>query len=242
MIQEREPGLKGPPADDIKTLFSSVAHGYDLANDAMTFGLVRQWRRQLVKWSGAQPGDKILDCATGTGDLAIQFKKIVGSSGLVVGTDFCSKMLARAPTKAKIKGLDIRFELADVMQLPFGDDQFDVASIAYGIRNVADPKKALTEMARVVRPGGKVMVLETGDTPSGSLKWAFELYFQQVIPRVGGWITGQRYAYDYLNRSSRGFPSRARFQDLVMSTERFQGCECRVLLLGASFIYCATVL
>jgi len=228
---------QGPRAEEIKSLFASVAHGYDKANDAMTFGLAHRWRRQLVKWSGAKAGDKVLDCATGTGDLAIEFKKKVDEQGSVIGTDFCAEMLERAPQKAEARGLNIDFQLADAMNLPFADNRFDIASIAYGIRNVADPQLAVSQMARVVKPGGSVMILETGDAPENGLKKAFEFYFKQVIPRVGGWVTGQRYAYEYLNKSSRGFPSRDRFLDLMRSTGAFSSCECRVLFGGASFMY-----
>lgn len=232
--------IQGPRADEIKSLFSSVAHGYDKANDAMTFGLAHRWRKQLVEWSGAKSGDRVLDCATGTGDLAIVFKKTVGAQGQVTGTDFCAEMLEKAPPKAVAKGLDIKFQLADAMNLPFTDGQFDIASIAYGIRNVSDPQKAVFEMARAVKSGGVVMVLETGDAPENGLKKAYEFYFRQIIPRIGGWVTGQRYAYEYLNRSSRGFPSRERFIDVMQSTGAFKSCEYKVLFGGASFMYKGT--
>ena len=231
----------GPRPDDIQSIFKSVAHGYDRANDAMTFGMARGWRRRLVKWSGVKPGQSVLDCATGTGDLALEFKRKVGTSGRVVGTDFCASMLEKAPPKADRLSLDVEFQLADVMDLPFEDNQFDVASIAYGIRNVSDPVKALTEMARVVKSGGCVMVLETGDAPNRGLKYLMDLYVRQVVPRIGGWITGQRAAYEYLNRSSREFPSRHRFVELLMATGAFTRCEYRTCMGGASFIYRAIV-
>ena len=229
--------IQGPEAGQIKSLFSSVAHGYDKANDAMTFGMARLWRKDLVKWSGARDGDRVLDCATGTGDLALEFKRAVGASGEVIGTDFCAEMLNLAPPKAKRKNLAVNFQIADAMNLPFADHEFDISSIAYGIRNVSDPHKAISEMARVVRPGGCVMVLETGDTPDGAFKKAFEFYIKTVVPRVGGWVTGQRGAYEYLNNSSRGFPSRERFVEIMMSTGAFSRVDFRVLFGGASFIY-----
>lgn len=229
--------IQGPDACEIKSLFSSVAHGYDKANDVMTFGLAHRWRKLLVAWSRVQVGDQVLDCATGTGDLAIQFKKAVGPQGDVIGTDFCAEMLRQAPPKAQNQNLAIQFQLADAMDLPFLDGRFDVASIAYGIRNVSDPQKAISEMARVVKSGGRVMVLETGDAPENGLKKAYEFYFKNIIPRIGGWVTGQRSAYEYLNRSSRGFPSRERFLEIMQSTNAFKACEYQVLFGGASFIY-----
>lgn len=233
--------IQGPRAEEIKSLFSSVAHGYDKANDAMTFGMAHLWRRKLVRWSGASLGQSILDCATGTGDLALEFKRAVGPTGQVTGTDFCADMLGKAPPKAERAGLEIQFQLADAMKLPFEKASFDISSIAYGIRNVADPVCALSEMARVVKRGGRVMILETGDAPGGGFKRAFEFYFQQVVPRIGGWVTGQRQAYEYLNRSSRGFPSRDRFIDVMKATEAFDAYECEVLMGGASFMYRGTV-
>jgi len=228
---------QGPKSEEIKHLFASVAQGYDKANDAMTLGLAHLWRRKLVVWSEAKPGDQVLDCATGTGDLALEFKRVVGASGRVIGTDFCQEMLELAPPKAQKAGLDIDFQIADAMKLPFADKQFDVCSIAYGIRNVSDPEKALSEMARVVRPGGRVMILETGDSPDHALRPFFDFYFRKVIPRVGGWMTGKRFAYEYLNNSSRGFPSRERFVELMQATGRFESCDFRVLFGGASFLY-----
>ena len=233
--------LDGPKPEQIKSLFNSVAHGYDTANDAMTFGMARAWRRRVVKMSGVSPGQSVLDCATGTGDLALDFKRRVGDAGRVVGTDFCEGMLDLAPPKARRAKLDVQFQIADVMDLPFRSQEFDVSSIAYGIRNVADPKRALTELARVVKPGGTVMILETGDSPTGGLKPLFDFYIKQIVPRIGGLITGQRSAYEYLNNSSRGFPSRQRFLDLMTSTGAFATVEHRVLFGGASFIYRGTV-
>lgn len=232
---------QGPNPEEIKNLFASVATGYDRANDAMTLGLAHLWRRKLVAWSEARPGNRVLDCATGTGDLAIEFKRTVGELGSVVGTDFCEEMLELAPPKAKKAGCEITFQTADAMNLPFGDGEFDISSIAYGIRNVSNPKKALSEMARVVRPGGRVMVLETGDSPDNPFRGFFEFYFRQVIPRVGGWVTGKRFAYEYLNNSSRHFPSRERFIELMNDTGRFEKCEFKVLFGGASFLYRGTV-
>ena len=233
--------IQGPKPEEIKSLFASVAGGYDRANDAMTFGLAHLWRRKLVSWSGARPGDRVLDCATGTGDLALEFKRAVGPSGRVTGTDFCAEMLALAPAKAARRALDVEFRVADAMSLPFGENEFDVASIAYGIRNVADPARALSEMARVVRPGGRVMILETGDNPDNPLRGFFDFYFRQVVPRVGGWVTGRRSAYEYLNRSSRGFPAGERFLALMRATGAFSSCESRTLMMGASFLYMGTV-
>jgi demethylmenaquinone methyltransferase/2-methoxy-6-polyprenyl-1,4-benzoquinol methylase len=225
--------LRGPPAQEIQKLFNSVAHGYDKANDYMTFGLVHRWRKVAVKWSGVKPGARVLDCATGTGDLAFEFKRRVGTSGEVIGTDFCEAMLAHAPAKANKLGLPVQFQTADVLQLPFPDKSFDVCSIAYGIRNVEDPVRALSEMARVVKPGGCVMVLETGDG-----QWPLiDFYFRNVVPRIGGWVTGRREAYEYLSRSSNKFPSGQQFIELMKETGRFSTIQYKRFMGGGSFVY-----
>jgi demethylmenaquinone methyltransferase / 2-methoxy-6-polyprenyl-1,4-benzoquinol methylase len=227
---------QGPKPEDIRGLFASVAESYDKANDAMTFGIAHLWRRKLAVWSDVKAGDSVLDCATGTGDLAIEFKKLVGE-GRVIGTDFCEEMLEFAPPKAQRAGLDIAFQVADAMNLPFKDGEFTATSIGYGIRNVADPVRALTEMARVVKPGGRVMILETGDSPDTPLRGFFNFYFRQVVPRIGGFVTGKRQAYEYLNRSSMGFPARDQFLELMCRTGKFSHVEYRVLMGGASYMY-----
>lgn len=226
------PEIKGPPAQEIQNIFNSVAHGYDKANDMMTFGMAHRWRKSVVRWSGVKENSRVLDCATGTGDLAFEFKR-VAKNGEVIGTDFCEAMLSHAPKKALELGLDVKFQTADVLNLPFEDNSFDVASIAYGIRNVEDPIRALSEMARVVRPGGCVMILETGDG-----QWPLiDFYFRNVVPRIGGWVTGRRDAYEYLSRSSNKFPSGMEFLGLMKETGRFSAVEFKKFIGGGSFVY-----
>ena len=120
-------------------MFSKVAANYDKGNNVLSMGVHHLWRKKLVKYSDARFGAKVLDCATGTGDLAIEFKKTVGALGSVVGTDFCAEMLIPAPAKAKARGLEVQFEQADVTQLQYADNSFDICSISFGIRNVGDP-------------------------------------------------------------------------------------------------------
>ena len=156
-------------ASAVETMFDRIAPVYDAMNRVMTAGLDQRWRAETVRET-VRPGDRVLDCATGTGDLALAFKRTVGPSGEVVGTDFCAEMLARAPAKARRAGLDVRFEVADALALPFADASFDVASIGFGIRNVDDPVRCLREMARVVRPRGRVVV-EAGASDGSSPCW-----------------------------------------------------------------------
>jgi demethylmenaquinone methyltransferase/2-methoxy-6-polyprenyl-1,4-benzoquinol methylase len=222
--------------EKIRSMFSKVAANYDRANSVLSMGIHHLWRKKLVRLSGAKTGDSVLDCATGTGDLAIEFKQTVGS-GRVVGTDFCVEMLAPAPDKAKQLGLDIQFLQADAMNLQFRDKEFDLVSISFGIRNVADPVKALKEMARVTKPGGRVMVLEFGQVSLPGFAQAYGFYSNHVLPVIGGWVTGQREAYQYLQESSAQFPCREDFVQLMQSTGSFSKCEYTSLTGGIAYIY-----
>lgn len=227
----------GPQAEKIRSMFGEIAGKYDLANTVLSAGIHHLWRKAVVKWSGAKTGDRVLDCATGTGDLAIEFKKTVGTSGQVTGTDFCAEMLIPAPAKAERKGLAITFAQADVTQLPYTDDSFDISSISFGIRNVQDPVKGLSELARVVRPGGTVMVLEFGQPTIPGVGQAYRFYSTKVLPKIGGLITGRPQAYEYLQGSSAQFPCREDFLDLMKQTGRFSSVEYRTLTMGIAYMY-----
>ncbi|OFZ31706.1 MAG: bifunctional demethylmenaquinone methyltransferase/2-methoxy-6-polyprenyl-1,4-benzoquinol methylase [Bdellovibrionales bacterium RIFCSPHIGHO2_01_FULL_40_29] len=225
----------------IKSMFSKVAANYDKANSVLSIGIHHLWRKKLVYLAGTKPGQSVLDCATGTGDLAIEFKKTVGPNGTVIGTDFCSEMLAPAPAKAKSQNLDIQFEQADVTALQYPDNTFDIVSISFGIRNVSDPIKALQEMARVAKPGGKVMVLEFGQISIPILNKAYVLYSEKILPILGGWVTGQREAYDYLQKSSAAFPCRENFISLMKTSDCFSSMAYRSVSFGIAYIYIGVV-
>ena len=224
----------------VREMFASIAQRYDAANEVLSLGVHRGWRREAVRLSGAREGDRVLDCATGTGDLALAFKRAVGRSGLVVGTDFCAQMLAPAPGKARKAGLEVRFEVADALALPFGDGSFDIASIGFGIRNVDDPVACLREMARVVRPGGRVVVLEFGQ-PRGAFGALFRLYSRSVMPALGGVLTGNRAAYEYLPRTAAAFPAGDRFLSLMDQSRAFATSTAHPLLAGTAYVYVGTV-
>jgi len=226
-----------PASTEVRTMFASVARSYDRVNQILSFGMHHGWRRSAVRMSGAKPGERVLDCATGTGDLALEFKRAVGPEGDVTGTDFCAEMLALAPAKAKQAGLAVRFEVADVLSLPYPGDSFDVASIAFGIRNVENPTRGLRELARVVKPGGRVVVLEFGQ-PGGSIFGpAFRFYSHTLLPRIGGWVSGQRSAYEYLDRTASEFPSGERFAALMRGTGAFRDVRVHPLAGGAVYVY-----
>jgi demethylmenaquinone methyltransferase/2-methoxy-6-polyprenyl-1,4-benzoquinol methylase len=225
---------------EVQRMFASIAPRYDAANAVLSLGLHGRWRSAAVRRSGAAPGDRVLDCATGTGDLALAFKRTVGPGGAVLGTDFCAEMLLTAPDKAKRAGLDVAFQVADALALPFDGASFDVASIAFGIRNVDDPVRCLRELARVVRPGGRVVVLEFGQ-PQGAFGALFRLYARSVMPALGGLVTGNRAAYEYLPRTSAAFPAGERFVALMREAAVFSEQRATPLTFGTAWIYVGTV-
>ncbi|MDY7231618.1 bifunctional demethylmenaquinone methyltransferase/2-methoxy-6-polyprenyl-1,4-benzoquinol methylase UbiE [Hyalangium rubrum] len=225
---------------EVRQMFSSIATRYDVTNEVLSFGIHRLWRRTTVRLSGAKQGDSILDCATGTGDLALVWKRTVGASGRVVGTDFCPEMLQSAPAKAEQAGLQVEFQVADAMALPFADNSFDVASISFGIRNVDDPVKCLKEMARVVKPGGRVVVLEFGQ-PEGLFGALFRFYSKTIMPAIGGLLTGNRAAYEYLPRTAAAFPAGERFLALMDQADAYRERVAHPLTFGTSYVYVGTV-
>jgi len=236
-LATRQPGnpatqYAGPDAKRIKTMFSTIAARYDRANTVMSAGVHHLWRRKAVRWSGAKEGDAVLDCATGTGDLAIAFKKAVGS-GRVVGTDFTPEMIALARQKSR----DITFDVADVTNLPFEDDSFDIASISFGIRNVGDPARGIAEMVRVVRPGGRVIVLEFGQPSNRLASLLYDSYRRHFLPRLGGAVTGERDAYEYLESSAARFPCGEEFVAMMLRAAAFSSIEFRALTFGVAYLY-----
>ncbi|NBC27168.1 MAG: bifunctional demethylmenaquinone methyltransferase/2-methoxy-6-polyprenyl-1,4-benzoquinol methylase UbiE [Bacteroidetes bacterium] len=227
-------------SEKVRSMFADIAGDYDKINSILSLGIHNAWRKKTVHMSGAKPGDKVLDCATGTGDLAFEFKETVGHKGAVVGTDFCKEMIELAPAKAEKKQLVVTFEVADAMDLPYDDNSFDVASIAFGIRNVDDPIRCLREMARVVRAGGRVVILEFGQ-PGGVMKVPYEFYSRYVMPAVGGWISGNREAYTYLPETSAAFPAGTEFLDLMEQAGVFAEKKSESLTGGIAYVYVGTV-
>lgn len=221
-------------------MFTDIAPKYDITNTVLSLGIHHIWRRATVRASGARQGMRVLDCATGTGDLALAFKQTVGPTGRVVGTDFNADMLSFAPAKARDRSLDVEFEVADAMDLPYADATFDVASISFGIRNVDDPVRALSEMARVVVPGGRVVILEFGQ-PRGLVGLSYTFYSKYIIPVIGGMLTGNRKAYEYLPTTAAAFPCREAFLDTMRKTGRYADVSYRELTGGIAFLYVGTV-
>ena len=185
-------------------MFDRVARGYDLLNSVMTAGLHHQWRRRAVELAGIGPGDRVLDVATGTGDLAIELAKRVGPSGEVIGSDFSEGMLELARKKAP----QLRFEWGNALELPYADDAFDAATVGFGARNFSDIDRGLAELTRVVRPGGRVLILEMTTPSKPPLSTFFKLWFDRVVPLLGK-LSSDPEAYDYLPNSVKRWPDAA---------------------------------
>ena len=228
-----------PDGPTIQRMFAEVAPGYDRANRALSLGIDVWWRRRTVQMAGLRPGERALDVCCGTGDLTFALR---AAGAVVTGTDFCSPMLAKTHTKTHGKGAageraPIPFVVGDAMQLPFADGSFDLATVAFGIRNVADPRAALREMARVVRPGGRVVVLEFTKPRVPLLGAAYRFYFRRVLPRLGGWISGARNgAYRYLHDSVMAFPERSDFLELMLAAG-LHSPRLRLLTGGIAAVY-----
>ncbi len=217
-------------------MFASIASRYDRANTILSAGVHHRWRRQAVRFSAARPGESVLDCATGTGDLAIAFRKAVGPGGRVTGIDFVPEMLEIA----RRKRADITFDVADVTALPYDDAAFDISSISFGIRNVHDPERAIVELARVVRSGGRVIILEFGQPRSRTFGALYDFYRRTILPRLGGAVTGQKQAYEYLETSAARFPSGETFAKMMRESGAFASVEWKPLTFGIAYLYKGT--
>ncbi len=198
-------------AGQVRAMFDRIAGVYDTLNTVMSAGLHHRWRARAADLARVGPGDRVLDVATGTGDLALELARRVAPGGEVVGCDFSEAMLTRARTKAAgsgALGAGVRFEWADALALPYPDDSFDAATVGFGARNFSDLGRGLQELARVVRPGGRVVVLEFTAPTRPPLSTFFALWFDRAVPLLGR-LTGDPDAYAYLPSSVKRFPAPA---------------------------------
>jgi demethylmenaquinone methyltransferase/2-methoxy-6-polyprenyl-1,4-benzoquinol methylase len=182
----------------VRAMFDRIAGLYDTMNSVMTAGLHHRWRSRAVDLARVGPGSRALDVATGTGDLAIELRR---RGADVVGSDFSEGMLARA----RLKSQEVRWEQGNALALPYEDDAFDAATVGFGARNFSDLPRGLGEMARVVRPGGRVVVLEITTPTKPPLSLFFSLWFDRVVPLLGR-VSGENQAYSYLPSSVKRFP------------------------------------
>jgi demethylmenaquinone methyltransferase / 2-methoxy-6-polyprenyl-1,4-benzoquinol methylase len=186
----------------VRAMFDRIARVYDLMNSVMTAGLHHRWRERAADLAAVGPGGRALDVACGTGDLAIELARRVGPTGTVVGSDFSEAMLERARQKSSA----VTWEWANALELPYPDDGFDAATVGFGARNFSDLDRGLAEMARVVRPGGRVVILEITTPQRPPLSTFFSIWFDRIVPALGK-LAGDPDAYAYLPSSVKRFPA-----------------------------------
>jgi demethylmenaquinone methyltransferase/2-methoxy-6-polyprenyl-1,4-benzoquinol methylase len=203
-----EPGTL--EAGQVRAMFDRIAGVYDLMNGVMTAGLHHRWRARAIELAAVAPGDRVLDVATGTGDLAGAALAAVAPGGEVVGVDFSEQMLARARTKLP----GARFIVADALALPFADGEFDAATVGFGARNFSDLRRGVAEMVRVTKPGGRVVILELTQPTRQPLASFYRGWFDRIVPALGT-LAGDRAAYSYLPSSVRRFPGPAMLARLM---------------------------
>ncbi len=203
-------------ASRVRGVFDSVASKYDVMNDLMSLGLHRAWKAYTVAVANLHEGDRVLDLAGGTGDLARAFARKVGEKGLVVHTDINEAMLRRGRERLLDEGLVLPTTLCDAEVLPFATGSFDLVSVAFGLRNMTHKDRALAEMNRVLRPGGRLLVLEFSKVAPPLAK-AYDWYSFNVLPRIGQLVAGDAHSYRYLAESIRMHPGQAELKAMMKS-------------------------
>jgi len=231
-------GYKTVPADEkadlVKGVFDSVATRYDIMNDLMSAGLHRLWKRLAIDQAAVRPGHSVLDLAGGTGDLAGEFAKRVGTGGHVILADINAAMLEQGRKNLVDDGVAGNLSLAqvDAENLPFADASFDRVAIAFGLRNITDQNAALRSMVRVLKPGGRLLILEFSK-PVQAVKPAYDLYSFKVLPLIGKFVTGDEESYQYLAESIRMHPD----QETLLAMMRSAGFErCRYRNLAGGIV------
>ena len=235
-----DPHQQSDKADRVRQMFTAIAGSYDLNNRVHSFLLDQRWRRHTVKRAAVQPGDVVVDVACGTGDLAEAFARTPAAA--VIGVDFTHAMLERARHRQRLlqdhDSSKIFYVEGDAMALPLADACCDVLSIAFGLRNVQRPKAAIGEFARVLRPGGRLVILEFDRPALAPIRWGHDLYTKVIMPRTATWISGDRSgAYRYLPRSVETFLDRGRVTDLMRSAG-LEEVSVRSLSGGICACYC----
>ncbi len=204
-------------AGRVREVFDSVASRYDVMNDLMSMGIHRLWKRFAVELAGIRRGQKILDLASGTGDLAARFAGLTGPDGVVVMTDINAAMLEQGRNRMADDGLigNVVYSQVNAESIPFPDNTFDCITIAFGLRNVTDKQKALTEMKRVLRPGGRVLVLEFSQPTGKALKAVYDTYSFKLLPKIGKVVANDEESYRYLAESIRMHPDQESLKGMM---------------------------
>lgn len=228
---------EGEKAGRVQGVFTSVASKYDVMNDAMSFGIHRIWKDAMMDWLAPRPGQRLLDVAGGTGDISFRFLDRAGHGHATV-LDLTESMLVEGRKRAEAASMadSLDWVVGDAMKLPFAANTFDVYTISFGIRNVTRPQEALNEAFRVLKPGGRLMVLEFSQIPNDLMQKAYDLYSFNIIPRMGQVIAGDRDSYQYLVESIRKFPDQETFLGMVRAAG-FEQAKYRNLTMGVACLH-----
>ena len=228
---------EGEKAGRVQGVFTSVANKYDIMNDVMSGGIHRIWKDAMMDWLAPRAGQKLLDVAGGTGDISFRFLKRAGYGHATV-LDLTESMLVEGRKRAEAAQMvdQLDWITGDAMALPFEDNTFDVYTISFGIRNVTRPQDALNEAYRVLKPGGRLMVLEFSQLPNPAMQKAYDLYSFNVIPRMGQIIANDRDSYQYLVESIRNFPDQETFLGMVRAAG-FDNAKYRNLTMGVACLH-----
>ncbi|MDR7418999.1 MAG: bifunctional demethylmenaquinone methyltransferase/2-methoxy-6-polyprenyl-1,4-benzoquinol methylase UbiE [Armatimonadota bacterium] len=237
--------LGAPPLERrrwVRDAFHGIAHRYDLLNTILSGGVHYRWKRAAVEAAHLRPGGIGLDVCCGTGDLLVRMASVVGASGRTVGLDFAPGMLAvaRARAGARVRGR-VSLVCGDAEALPAADGSVDAVTIAFGLRNLARPEQALREFRRVLRPGGRLVILEFGRPPQRWVRGLYDVYSRTIIPRLGGWLSGRPDAYQYLHDSIRAWPDPETLAGLVRSAG-FADVRYRLFTGGIAVLHVATTM
>ena len=224
-------------AGRVQGVFNSVASKYDIMNDVMSVGIHRIWKEAMMDWLAPRSGQKLLDVAGGTGDIAVKFLKRAGSGHATV-LDLTEPMLTEGRKRAEAGKMadSLDWVVGDAMALPFEDSTFDVFTISFGIRNVTRPKDALAEAYRVLKSGGRLVVLEFSHLPNDGMQKLYDLYSFNVIPQMGKMIAGDRDSYQYLVESIRKFPDQETFLAMIRDAG-FENAKYRNLTMGVTALH-----
>jgi demethylmenaquinone methyltransferase/2-methoxy-6-polyprenyl-1,4-benzoquinol methylase len=237
-------GYQEVPVDEkqsrVKSVFESVANKYDIMNDLMSFGVHRLWKRYTASLSKIKPGQRVLDVASGSGDLAKLFSKRVGQNGHVVLSDINEAMLNVGRENMLNEGIahNVSYVIANAETLPFKDNDFDCLSIAFGLRNVTDKDKALRSMYRVIKPGGRLLILEFSTPSVPGLKPLYDAYSFSILPLMGKIIANDSESYRYLAESIRMHPAQAPLKEMILNAG-FEDCEYHNLTGGIVALHTA---
>ena len=225
-------------AGRVRQVFDSVATKYDLMNDLMSFGIHRLWKRFAVELAAIRPGQRVLDLASGTGDLAARFAELVEADGVVVMTDINAAMLDQGRSQMVDRGLlgNILYTQVNAEHIPFPDSWFNCATIGFGLRNVTDKQQALSEMFRVLKPGGRALILEFSKPRGELLQSAYDLYSFKVLPMLGELVTNDASSYQYLAESIRMHPDQETLKGM-MEGAGFERCDFHNLTGGVVAVH-----